>query len=502
MTLSADPERTVTIPIAKTNQGGASSSDYSGIPASVTFNSGDTEKTFTFAATADTVDDDGESVKLTFGSTLPTGVTEGTTNESVVSINDDDLPADVDVEFEQSSYTVAEGSTVTVKVTLSEDPERTVTIGITKADQGGASSSDYSGVPASVSFGATETEKTFTFAATADSVDDDGESVKLTFGTLPTGVTEGTTKEAIVSITDDDVPSVTVEFGAVAYSVAESDDTTTTETKENEVSVTVTLSADPERTVTIPITKTNQDGASSADYSGIPASVVFNSGDTEKTFTFAATSDTVDDDGESVKLTFGTLPTGVTEGTTKETVISIADDDVPSVSVEFGAATYSVAESDDTSTTEDKENEVAVSVTLSADPERTVTIPITKAEQGGASSSDYSGVPASVTFNSGDTEKTFTFAAASDAIDDDGESVKLTFGSMPTGVSEGTTKETVISITDDDDPSVTASFGGSLLHGGGDGRHQHHRCDGEPDPGDSDALRRPGKDCDDPPDQG
>ena len=45
---------------------------------------------------------------------------------------------------------------MTVKVTLSEDPERTVTIGISKADQGGATSADYSGVPASVTFNATE----------------------------------------------------------------------------------------------------------------------------------------------------------------------------------------------------------------------------------------------------------------------------------------------------------------------------------------------------------
>ena len=43
---------------------------------------------------------------------------------------------------------------------------------------------------------------------------------------------------------------------------------------------------------------------------------------------------------------------------------------------------------------------VTVKVTLNADPERTVTIPITKANQGGASSVDYSGVPANVTFNS------------------------------------------------------------------------------------------------------
>ena len=60
------------------------------------------------------------------------------------------------------------------------------------------------------------------------------------------------------------------------------------------------LSADPERTVAIPIEKTDQDGASSADYSGVPASVTFNSGDTSKSFTFTATADTLDDDGESV----------------------------------------------------------------------------------------------------------------------------------------------------------------------------------------------------------
>ena len=71
----------------------------------------------------------------------------------------------------------------------------------------------------------------------------------------------------------------------------------------------VKLSADPERQVVVIITKAEEDGASPGDYSGVPTSVTFNSGDTEKTFDFTATQDTVDDDGESVKLTFGTLPT-------------------------------------------------------------------------------------------------------------------------------------------------------------------------------------------------
>ena len=58
----------------------------------------------------------------------------------------------------------------------------------------------------------------------------------------------------------------------------------------------------------------------------------------------------------------------MSEGSTKETVVSITDDDVPDVEVSFGAATYSVAESDDTSTTETMENEVTVKVKLDADP--------------------------------------------------------------------------------------------------------------------------------------
>ena len=437
ITLSADPERTVTIPLTKANQDGASSADYSGVPANVVFNAGDTEKSITFTATADDANDDGESVKLGFD-TLPTGVSTGSTNETIVSITDDDVPS-VEVSFEQGSYTVAEGDSVTIKVKLNADPERTVTIPLTKADHGGATSADYSGVPANVVFNASDTEKSITFSATADDANDDGESVKLGFDTLPAGVSAGSTNEAIVSITDDDVPSVEVSYGQGSYTVAEGDN----------VTIKVKLDADPERTVTIPLTKANQDGASSADYSGVPANVVFNASDTEKSITFTATADDANDDGESVKLGFDTLPTGVSTGSTNETIVSITDDDVPSVEVSFEQGSYTVAEGDS----------VTIKVKLDADPERTVTIPLTKAEQDGASNSDYSGVPANVVFNASDTEKSFTFTATADDDNDDGESVKLGFdNSLPAGVSAGTTNEAIVSITDDDAPTVEVTF--------------------------------------------
>ena len=164
----------------------------------------------------------------------------------------------------------------------------------------------------------------------------------------------------------------------------------------------------------------------------------------------------------------------MSEGATDETTVSITDDDDPQVTVSFGAATYTAAEG----------STATVTVTLSADPERTVEVPITKTNQSGASASDYSGVPASVTFDAGETSQPITFAATQDTEDDDGESVKLAFGALPTGVREGATDETTVSITDDDDPQVMVSFG-AATYTGDRGRHGH---------GDGDAERGPGAD--------
>ena len=445
--LNAEPERPVDIPLILTNQG-ASDDDYSGVPTSVTFGLTETSKTFTFTATQDSVDDDGESVKLSFGSALPAGVSRGSVPETTVSINDDDVPSSLTVNFGASTYNVTEGSTVEVVLTLDDDPEREVIIPFSKTNQGGASDSDYVVVPTSVIFNAGEISKSFEFSAASDRIGDPGEKVSFKLENLPQGTTAGTTSETVVTIGDvEPQGSTTVSFGADTYGVSEGSSTT----------ITVVMSHAPGSDAIIPIEIEDEEGAGSADYSGVPASLTT---ETSKTFTFTATQDSVDDDGESVKFTFGSaLPAGVSRGSVPETTVSINDDDDPAVEVSFEHSTYNVAESDDASTVDKRENEVTVKVTLSAEPERTVDITLIPANQGGAGSDDYSLSATSVTFGPTDTEKTFTFTAADDADDDDGESVKLTFGSpLPDGVSAGTTHETTVSITDDDVPAVEVSF--------------------------------------------
>ena len=388
--LSADPERTVAIPITATPQDSASSADYS-VPTSVTFNAGDMSKTITFTATQDAEDDDGESVLLAFG-ILPDGVSPGTRNETTVSITDDDDPQ-VTVSFGQAAYTVAEGGTQSVTVTLSADPERTVVIPITHTPQDGADSpADYT-VPPSVTFNTGQMSQTITFEAIQDEVDDDGESVLLAFGTLlPTGVSEGAIAETTVSITDDDVPQVTVSFGDTTYEVVEGET----------VTVAVTLSADPERTVVIPITHTPQSGADSpADYSGMPESLTFNTGQMSQTITFEAIQDDVDDDGESVLLGFGmTLPPAVSLGTTTQATVSITDDDAAGVTIEPTALSVVAGRSNE------------YTVRLATEPTGEVTVTIS-----GHASTDVTPDKTSLTFtvDNWDTAQTVTVSATQNA---------------------------------------------------------------------------------------
>ena len=113
----------------------------------------------------------------------------GSPAETTVSIDDDaaDVP-DVSVRFGSGAYSVAEGASVSVTVTLSEAPERVLAVPIVVVSTVGATSGDYTVMPMSVSFAASETSKTLTFSAAGDGDDDDDESVVLGFDVSGRGV--------------------------------------------------------------------------------------------------------------------------------------------------------------------------------------------------------------------------------------------------------------------------------------------------------------------------
>ena len=112
--------------------------------------------------------------------------------------------------------------------------------------------------------------------------------------------------------------SVTASFVVEALTISE-DGTSAT--------VTVELDPDPDRSVTIPIVVALGDGASVDDYTLSATSLAFARGETSKSLTVTATDDSEDDDGESLELSFWTLPSGVRAGSRASATVTIADDD-------------------------------------------------------------------------------------------------------------------------------------------------------------------------------
>ena len=112
---------------------------------------------------------------------------------------------DITVSFGAGSYTATEGGTAaTVTVQLSVAPTRPIDIPLTLTATA-ATAYDYTGVPAAASFGANETEKTFTITAVDDAADEDSETITLSFGEpLPRNVTLGSTTETTITLTDND----------------------------------------------------------------------------------------------------------------------------------------------------------------------------------------------------------------------------------------------------------------------------------------------------------
>ena len=94
-------------------------------------------------------DADGANDTGTLTHTASGGGYANVTKDLPVAVTDDDQ-AGVAVSFDRASYRVLEGDAVTVGVTLSGDPKRTVVIHLVATEEGGASSEDYSGVPSSV----------------------------------------------------------------------------------------------------------------------------------------------------------------------------------------------------------------------------------------------------------------------------------------------------------------------------------------------------------------
>ena len=429
--LDRAPRQTLTIPLTVEHRGGATAADYEGWPSSVTFGPDETEKKFIVSAVDDEEDDDEESLVLGFGEPLPEGVSVGEHRRMTILLHDDDGTETWYVSFEEAAYTATEGGAgAEVAVVLSEPwkpwRDQALTVPLYRPERrGGATGADYTGVPDSVTFQPGSTRATFTVRATDDAEDDDGESVLLQFRSgFPEDLKVGNgPRTATVRLADNDgAREVAVRFGAANITAVEGG---------ADAELEVRLSAAPGRQVTVPITA-SLDGATSADYSGVPGSVTFGSFQTTATFTVRATDDAEDDDHERVTFGFGALPAAVIAGTPSSATLAITDNDGErtTYTVNFDAITGTVRQLREGGS-------YWLGVSLNKAAEHTIGIPLTVTHLDGATAADYTGLPATVVIEKGERKSGVIVGGVDDTEVDPDELLRVEFGELPHGVRVG-----------------------------------------------------------------
>ena len=401
-------------------------------PAALTFTASDWDSPQTVTVAAGH-DDDAVDGAATVTHTAAGGGYDAVSATVEVTVDDDDHPR-VTVSFAKAAHSVDEDGEVTVTMTLSAVPERTVVIPITATGQNVAAAGDWSVAPTSVTFASDDTSKAFTLAADDDAVDDDGESVLLGFGALPERVgADPAAATATVAIVDDDDRGV--ELSETRLAVAE-----------GEVgSYTVRLRSQPTGAVTVTVT-----GHAGTDVAPDPESLHYTPQNWDAPQTVQVTAGQDDDsDDDTATLAHTAAGGDYTGAETAEVAVTVADDDHPRVQVGFAPGARSAAEG----------AAAELRVVLDRDPQRSLRIPLAATGLGGATPDDWSGVPAAVTFEAGATEAAFALTATNDDIDDDGESVEVAFGPLPERVGADPAAATAtVAIDDDDHPRVAVSF--------------------------------------------
>ena len=123
-------------------------------------------------------------------------------------------------------------------------------------------------------------------------------------GKLPEIVLAGEPGVATVTLEDKGLVELTVSFGQAAYEIKEGEAA--------DIKVTVSPAAD--RRVEVPLVVVPKRGATVEDYSGVPASVVFEAGESQRTISVEVLMDDADDPGEGIVLSLGALAQAVSAG--------------------------------------------------------------------------------------------------------------------------------------------------------------------------------------------
>ena len=342
---------------------------------------------------------------------------------------------------------------VTFTVTLSSASISMVTVDYATLSSTAKSTSDFTDTIGTLIFNPGETTKTFVVPIIGDVINESDEIFSITLSNSVGATLEKPGNEVQFTIINDDSVTPTVSISPTNGSVNEGNSGTTPAT------FTVTLSSISANIVTVDYSTTSSTAKSTSDFTDTTGTLIFNPGETTKTFIVAIIGDTFSENSEIFSVTLSNSVGATLEKPGNEAQFTIINDDSVAPMASIFPVNGSMNEGDSGSTP------VTFTVVLSSASSSMVTVDYATSSLTAKSTSDFTDTTGTLTFNPGETRMTFVVPIIGDVINESNEIFSIAL-SNPVGVTlEKPSNEAQFTIINDEasflDPSLVHDLTGS-----------------------------------------
>jgi photosystem II stability/assembly factor-like uncharacterized protein len=400
--------------------------DYTAVNGTLTFADGETSKTFVIPVTNDGVTEADEAVRLTLG-----GVSDvellGANGAAIMNIQD----SSTQLTLYGADVTVVEGNAgetqAMVTINLTAATGRTVSVSYSNGIGNGAQSGkDYQPFSGTLTFAPGVTSQTFAVAIIGDALDEGNEWFTVNLSN-PVNAVALIPHPTVFITDDDDAPTVSIED----VSIVEGNSATITAV------FNVTLSGASGKIVRVNYTMANGSATAESDFVSGLGTLIFNPGETTKTIFVTVVGDTVVEPDETffVNLTSANNATIIrAQGTG-----TILNDESPG-KLQFSSQAYNASEGADNST---------ITVTRTDGASGVVQVDYSTSNGTASAGADYTATSGTLTFNQGESSKSFSIHVINDGVNEGDETVNLTLSNPTGGASLGNPTTAVLTIKEE-----------------------------------------------------
>ena len=327
VTLSHAVDADVTIAYATAGGSATVGSDYGDTSGTLTFlgnvnngGSGQTSRTIQIPILQDTDAEDPETLTLELSNPLPgASSVMGAPASATITVADDDPPGAID--FKAITYEVDEsGSVAVVTVQRVGGAGGVVSVDYQTSDGSATAGDDYTATGGTLTWTAGDRgDKTFLVPIKWDGRAEGTEAISLALTNIGGGADAGPNSAAVIRIADDGA-SGPIALSANAYRAGEADGVVTIDVNRPGGSL-----GGP---VTVDYATSDGTATAGTDYDAVAGTLTFAAGEAAKSVTVHVTSDTAQEDDETLQLKLTNPTGGASLGSPAGATVTIADDDV------------------------------------------------------------------------------------------------------------------------------------------------------------------------------